>query len=859
MLETKYDAKQVEQGKYAKWLKEGYFKAGDLSKKPYCIVIPPPNVTGKLHIGHTLDNALQDSIILYKRMRGYDCLWLPGMDHAGIATQAKVDARLKELGISRYDLGREGFLKKAWEWKDEYAAFIKEQWAKTGLSVDYSKERFTLDEGLSKAVIKVFVDYYKDGLIYQGKRVINWDPVAKTALSNIEVVHKDVKGKMYYFRYHLVDSDETFDVATTRPETMFGDVCVVVNPKDEKLCHLIGKKCINPANGDILPIIGDEYIEIGFGTGAMKCTPAHDPNDYQIALRHNLEMPVCMNEDATMNSLCGEFEGMDRYECRDLTVKRIEEQGQLVKIEEIEHSVGFSERTDTMVEPYLSKQWFVKMKPLADDVLKHQENEDTKINFYPKRFEKTFTGWLEDIEDWCISRQLWWGHRIPVYYHKDTGEIYCEYDPPKDIENYVQDEDVLDTWFSSALWPFSTLGWPEKTDLLERYFPTDCLVTGYDIIFFWVARMAVASRYFMHDRPFKDCLIHGLVRDDKGRKMSKSLGNGIDPIDVINKYGYDSLRLFLTCNSTPGYDINFSVEKIEASWNFINKLWNATRFVLMNIDEDYKYSKPVLTNDTDNWIIYKLNNIIDKTTMNIDRYEMAIAGNELESFIWDDFCASYIEFSKVALNSDDKDLKHKTLDTLVYVLDAIVRLLHPFVPFVTEELYQAIHGENVSICTALWPEKMDCDENSAKHVDVLLEIIKASRELRTENNVKPSKELELQVESFDLSDSDKSILLRMTKLVVVDSIDDETIVRPISAGKISFKMSEVVNKQEELEKIAKELTRLEGEIKRSTNILSNEKFLAKAPEAKVNEEKDKLAKYQESYKILLEKKEELSK
>lgn len=859
MLETKYDAKQVEQGKYAKWLKEGYFKAGDLSKKPYCIVIPPPNVTGKLHIGHTLDNALQDSIILYKRMRGYDCLWLPGMDHAGIATQAKVDARLKELGISRYDLGREGFLKKAWEWKDEYAAFIKEQWAKTGLSVDYSKERFTLDEGLSKAVIKVFVDYYKDGLIYQGKRVINWDPVAKTALSNIEVVHKDVKGKMYYFRYHLVDSDETFDVATTRPETMFGDVCVVVNPKDEKLCHLIGKKCINPANGDILPIIGDEYIEIGFGTGAMKCTPAHDPNDYQIALRHNLEMPVCMNEDATMNSLCGEFEGMDRYECRDLTVKRIEEQGQLVKIEEIEHSVGFSERTDTMVEPYLSKQWFVKMKPLADDVLKHQENEDTKINFYPKRFEKTFTGWLEDIEDWCISRQLWWGHRIPVYYHKDTGEIYCEYDPPKDIENYVQDEDVLDTWFSSALWPFSTLGWPEKTDLLERYFPTDCLVTGYDIIFFWVARMAVASRYFMHDRPFKDCLIHGLVRDDKGRKMSKSLGNGIDPIDVINKYGYDSLRLFLTCNSTPGYDINFSVEKIEASWNFINKLWNATRFVLMNIDEDYKYSKPVLTNDTDNWIIYKLNNIIDKTTMNIDRYEMAIAGNELESFIWDDFCASYIEFSKATLNSDDMQLKHKTLDTLVYVLDAIVRLLHPFVPFVTEELYQAIHGEDVSICTALWPEKMDCDENSAKHVDVLLEIIKASRELRTENNVKPSKELELQVEGFDLSDSDKSILLRMTKLVVVDSIDDETIVRPISAGKISFKMSEVVNKQEELEKIAKELSRLEGEIKRSTNILSNEKFLAKAPEAKVNEEKDKLAKYQESYKILLEKKEELSK
>ena len=859
MLETKYDAKKVEDGKYEKWLENGYFTAGDLSKKPYCIVIPPPNVTGKLHIGHTFDNALQDMIILYKRMRGYDCLWLPGMDHAGIATQAKVDARLKEQGISRYDIGREKFLEKAWEWKEEYATFIRKQWAKTGLSVDYSKERFTLDEGLSKAVVKVFVDYYKEGLIYQGKRVINWDPEAKTALSNIEVIHKDVKGKMYYFRYHLVDSDETFDVATTRPETMFGDVCVVVNPKDENLNHLIGKKCINPANGDILPIIGDEYIEIGFGTGAMKCTPAHDPNDYQIALRHKLEMPVCMNEDATMNSLAGEFEGLDRYKCRDKVVERIKEQGQLVKIEEIEHSVGFSERTDTMVEPYLSKQWFVKMKPLADDVLKNQENPDTKINFYPKRFEKTFTSWLDGIEDWCISRQLWWGHRIPVYYHKVTGEIYCEYDPPKDIENYIQDEDVLDTWFSSALWPFSTLGWPEKTDLLERYFPTDCLVTGYDIIFFWVARMAVSARYFMHNVPFKDCLIHGLVRDEQGRKMSKSLGNGIDPIDVIDKYGYDSLRLFLTCNSTPGYDINFSNEKIEAAWNFINKLWNATRFVLMNMDKDYKYEEPTLDLDQDHWIVYKLNNIIDKTAMNIDRYEMGIAGNELMNFIWDDFCASYIEFSKAALNSEDKELKHKTLNTLIYALDAIIRLLHPFIPFVTEELYQAIHGEDVSICTATWPNKKECDETKAKNIEVLLEIIKASRELRTENNVKPSKELEIVIDGYVPSLSDKAILSRMTKLIVVDSIDEETIVRPISNGKVSFKMSEVVNKQEELEKIEKELKRLDGEIKRSNAILANEKFLAKAPEAKVNEEKEKLVKYQESYNTLLAKKEELSK
>lgn len=857
MLETKYDAKKVEDGKYDNWIAKGYFNSGDLSKSPYCMVIPPPNVTGKLHIGHTLDNAIQDTIVLYKRMRGYDCLWLPGMDHAGIATQAKVDARLKEQGISRYDIGREKFLDKAWEWKEEYASFIRNQWKKTGLSVDYRKERFTLDDGLSKAVVKVFVDYYKEGLIYQGKRVINWDPVAKTALSNIEVIHKDVKGKMYYFRYHVVDSNETFDVATTRPETMFGDVCVVVHPKDEKLNHLIGKKCINPANGDVLPIIGDEYIEIGFGTGAMKCTPAHDPNDYQIALRHNLEMPICMNEDATMNSLAGDLEGLDRYKARDAIVERIEKQGQLVKIEDIEHSVGFSERTDVMVEPYLSKQWFVKMKPLADDVLKNQESEDTKINFYPKRFEKTFTSWLENIEDWCISRQLWWGHRIPVYYHKDTGEIYCEYDPPKDIENYVQDEDVLDTWFSSALWPFSTLGWPEETEDLKRYFPTDCLVTGYDIIFFWVARMAVSARHFMHNVPFKDCLIHGLVRDEKGRKMSKSLGNGIDPIDIIEKYGYDSLRLYLTTSSTPGYDINFSNEKIESCWNFINKLWNATRFVLMNKDDEYVYHTPTLDNETDHWIVSKLNHIIDQTTMNLDRYELGIAGNELMNFVWDDFCSSYIEFSKAALTGDDKELKHKTLDTLMYVLDGIIKLLHPFIPFVTEELYQAINGSDTTVCTTLWPNKLECDETKASSIDILNEIIKTSRELRTTNNVKPSKELQIVIEGFNINEQEKLILSKMTKLNVVEKINEETIVRPITNGKVYFVMSEVVNKQEELEKIEKELIRLENEIKRSKNILSNEKFLEKAPEQKVEEEKTKLKNYEDSYQTLLNKKEEL--
>ena len=857
MLDTKYDAKKVEEGKYQTWIENKYFECGDETKKPYTIVIPPPNVTGKLHLGHAMDNTLQDLICRYKRLRGYDVLWVPGMDHAGIATQAKVDARLKEKGVSRYDLGREKFLEKAWEWKHEYSDFIRNQWAKMGISVDYRKERFTLDEGLSNAVKEVFVRYYKEGLIYQGKRVINWDPEAKTALSNIEVIHKDVEGKMYYFKYKLVDSNETFTVATTRPETMFGDVCVVVNPKDESTNYLIGKKCISPANGAILPIIGDEYIEIGFGTGIMKCTPAHDPNDYQIALRHNLEMPICMNEDGTMNEICGEYNGLDRYECRDKLVAKIEADGNLVKIETITHSVGFSERTDVMVEPYLSKQWFVKMKPLAEAVLKDQENEDTKINFYPKRFEKTFNSWLENIEDWCISRQLWWGHRIPVYYHNVTGEIYCEVNPPKDIENYHQDEDVLDTWFSSALWPFSTLGWPEKTADLERYFPTSCMVTGYDIIFFWVARMAMSSKHFLDKYPFKDCLIHGLIRDEKGRKMSKSLGNGIDPIDLIEKYGCDSLRLFLSTNSTPGLDMNFSTAKMEAGWNFINKLWNASRFVLINMPEVYKYEQPKINKAIDNWIVSKLNYIINQTTLNLDRYEFAIAGNELINFVWNDFCSSYIEFTKSTLLGEDEAAKKETLNTLIYVLTAILKLLHPFIPFVTEEIYQAIYGKDLSICKETWPEILEVNEQEAKSIDSLNEIIKTVRDIKSENNIKPSKEIVLIIEGISLNKDLADILYKMCKANLVDSIDGEMIVRPITNAKLYFKMDEIVNKQEELEKIEKELKRLEGEISRSKGILSNPKFVDKAPKEKVEAERTKLANYQESYNTLLAKKEEL--
>ena len=857
MLADKYEPSKVEQGKYQEWLDHHYFECGDMSKKPYCIVIPPPNVTGKLHLGHAMDNTIQDLLARYNRLKGYDVLWVPGMDHAGIATQAKVDERLKKEGISRYDIGREKFLDKAWQWKEEYSNFIRSQWAKLGNSTDYRKERFTLDEGLSKAVAQVFVTYYKEGLIYQGARVINWDPQAKTALSNIEVIHKDVEAYMYYIKYQLEGNDETFEVATTRPETMFGDVCIVVNPNDEKVNYLIGKKAINPANGQLLPIIGDEYIEIGFGTGIMKCTPAHDPNDYQIAIRHNLEMPICMNEDGTMNELCGEFNGLDRFECREKLLEKFKKEGSFLKAEKIVHSVGHSERTGVMIEPYLSKQWFVKMKPLAKEVLDAQNSEDTKINFYPKRFEKTFVQWLENIEDWCISRQLWWGHRIPVWYHKETGEIYCEVDPPKDIENWKQDEDVLDTWFSSALWPFTTLGWPDTNSQdLKRYFPTSCMVTGYDIIFFWVARMAFSARHFMHDVPFKDCLIHGLIRDEKGRKMSKSLGNGIDPIDLINQYGCDSLRLFLSTNSTPGLDMNYSTEKMEAGWNFINKLWNASRYVLMNVDDSYKYQKPSISSDIDCWIINRLNNTIKSVTANLDKYELAIAGNEIIDFVWNDFCSMYIEFTKSALNSDDINLKHATLDTLIYVLEAILKILHPFIPFVTEEIYQEIHGKDKSIVIEKWPEIMDVDINKANGIDKIIEIIKISREIRTENNIKPSLPLHVLIEGFKPSNNLNDILVRMCKLDFIDSSNEETLVRPTSFGKISFILNEVVDKKAELEKIEKELKRLESEIARSNGMLSNQNFISKAPEAKVNEEKEKLLKYQNSYNTLLEKKKE---
>ena len=866
-LAAKYDHKAVEDGRYDKWVRAGYFTAGDKSKDPFTIVIPPPNVTGILHLGHAWDNTLQDIICRYKRMKGYDVLYLPGMDHAGIATQAKVDARLKSEGISRYDIGREKFLDRAWEWKEEYAATIRKQWAKLGNSLDYSRERFTMDEGFNKAVRHVFVTLYNEGLIYRGWRIINWDPEARTALSNIEVIYQEDPGKMYYMNYETVEDHEHFIVATTRPETMFGDVCIVVNPNDEKRKHLIGKHCINPANGQQLPIIGDDYIDMDFGTAIMKCTPAHDPNDFAIAERHGLDKPICMNPDGTMNEICGKYAGMDRYACRDALVEDFTQRGVMDHIENITHQVGHSERTHCVVEPYLSQQWFVKMKPLAQDVLDHQKNPDSRINFYPERFNKTFTQWLENIEDWCISRQLWWGHRIPAWYNKTTGETYVGEEDPKDPENWTQDEDVLDTWFSSALWPFATLGWPEETDDYKRYYPTSTMVTGYDIIFFWVARMAFQGRHFTKERPFKDVLIHGLIRDSQGRKMSKSLGNGIDPMQVIDQYGVDALRFFLATNSTPGQDMRYIPEKVEAAWNFINKLWNASRFVLMNLDEDMKPEDVDLSHlsEADAWILARLNTVLDHLNENMEKYEFALVGNELYSFVWDDFCSWYIEMSKASLQSSDEEVRRAAKSTLYVMLNAIVRLLHPFMPFVTEEIYLALPHEKESICLETWPEKVaGVPMEHIAEMDRVVSVISKLRELKNDNGLKPSRRLSFVLKDLDgnvipVEENQKAMIDRMAKSDWVDHLDGDLTVATVTGGSIYIPSQELLDVEEEKKKLTSERERLEGEVARSTKILSNPGFLAKAPAAKVEAEKAKLADYEKQLAVVIARFEAIAK
>ena len=865
-LESKYDHKKVEEGKYKEWIDKKYFEAGDISKKPYSIVIPPPNVTGKLHLGHAWDTTLQDMIIRYKRMQGYDVLWLPGMDHAGIATQAKVEARLREEGISRYDLGREKFLEKAWSWKEEYASIIRAQWEKLGLSLDYSKERFTLDEGLSEAVKTVFVTLYEKGLIYQGERIINWDPVQRTALSNIEVIHKEIEGHMYYFKYKVVETGEELVIATTRPETMFADQAIFVHPDDERYTHLVGKHAINPANGEALPIMADDYIDMSFGTAVMKCTPAHDPNDFALAKKYGSDMPICMNDDGTMNELCGKYAGMDRFECREALVKDFETAGVVDHIEKHMHQVGHSERSNAIVEPYLSKQWFVKMKPLANAALANQD-KDSKVNFIPGRFEKTFKQWMENIEDWCISRQLWWGHQVPAWYHKETGEVYVGKVPPQDIENWKQDEDVLDTWFSSALWPFSTMGWPDtENELYKRYFPTDTLVTGYDIIFFWVSRMIFQSLEFTDERPFKDVLIHGLIRDEQGRKMSKSLGNGVDPMDVIDEYGADTLRFFLTTNSAPGMDLRYIPEKLEASWNFINKIWNSARFVLMNIDEDMKFEDSTFEhlNLSDQWILNRLNDVIISVDENMDKYEFVNVGSELYNFIWDDFCSWYIELSKVHLNSDNDQEKRATQETLVYVLNSIVRLLHPFMPFVTEEIYQSMPHLEETICIAKWPIVNEKFNNSVinDQFAYLFDVVKGIRNMRATYVIKNSIEIAYSIQTKDSSLSDllKDLAPYIYKLCHARCIgynvetSSNVATEMIKGGNaLIIELGDYIDLAAEKKKMEAELKKLEGEIKRCQGMLSNPNFVSKAPQQKVDVEKAKLADYQSKYDAVLEK------
>ncbi|KAF0224137.1 MAG: valyl-tRNA synthetase [Erysipelotrichaceae bacterium] len=857
-LDPKYDHKAVESNQYQTWIHNGYFTAGDLSKKPFTIVIPPPNVTGKLHLGHAWDTSLQDIIARFKRMQGFDMLWLPGMDHAGIATQAKVDARLRAQGTNRFELGREKFLEQAWDWKAEYASFIRQQWATLGLSLDYTRERFTLDEGLNKAVNKVFVDLYHEGLIYQGERIINWDPLAKTALSNIEVIHKEIEGSFYTFSYEVVETGEKIAVSTTRPETMFGDVCVVVHPEDERYLHLHGHHIINPANHEVLPIITDPYIDREFGTGAMKCTPAHDPNDFNLSEKHNLPKIICMNPDGTMNEKAGDYCGLDRFECRKQLTQRITDEGNMIKIEKHIHQVGHSERTDVIVEPYLSKQWFVKMKPLAQAAIDAQSTAD-KVNFIPERFEHIFTQWMTNIEDWCISRQLWWGHRIPVWYHNETKEVYVGLDAPTDIENWSQDEDVLDTWFSSALWPFSTLGWPEKTADLERYYPTDVMVTGYDIIFFWAARMIFQARYFTKSVPFKDAFIHGLIRADDGRKMSKSLSNGVDPLDVIDEYGADALRYFLTTNSAPGLDLRYSTEKVEAAWNFINKLWNASRFVLMNIPDEFieEDLKTLTLSSPDRWIMERFDVTLDKVTSAMEKYDFALAGSFLYEFVWDDYCSWYIELSKSNLNSSDEATVKASRNTLVAVLKGILKLIHPTMPFVTEKIYSCF--EEQALCVSQWPIPFgNLDEEALTQTGQLISIISQIRSIRTEYNVKPSIPLSIEL-SFTLNDIQTDTLIKMVKTTLIEKLDGETMTRPILGGTLSISLAQLVDVEAEKIRLSKEKEKLEAEISRGESMLSNLRFISAAPAPKVEAEKKKLAEYKRQYDLVNEQLNNLNK
>jgi valyl-tRNA synthetase len=828
MLDKKYDAKEVELNKYETWLKKGYFNSGDKNKKPYSIVLPPPNVTGQLHLGHAWDVTLQDIIIRFKKLDGYDCLWLPGMDHAAIATEVKVINKLKEEGTSKYDIGRDKFLERTWEWKEEYAKRIRTQWAKMGIALDYNKERFTLDDGMSLAVKKVFVDYYKKGYIYQGERIINWDPVSKTALSNEEVIYKDTKGAFYHLKYYLEDKSEYLEVATTRPETLFGDTAVAVNPDDPRYKKYIGKNVILPIVNKLIPVIGDIHADPKFGTGVVKITPAHDPNDFEVGNRHNLARILVMNPDATMNNKCGKYEGMDRFVAREALIKDLTAANLLVKIVPITHSVGYSERTNAMVEPYLSKQWFVKMDVLAKQVLENQKDKETKVNFIPKRFEKVLNHWMEDCHDWCISRQLWWGHRIPAWYRND--EIYVGIEAPTG-SGWVQDEDVLDTWFSSALWPFATLGWPNNTDDFNRYFPNDCLVTGYDIIFFWVARMVFQSLEFTGKRPFKYCLIHGLIRDKEGRKMSKSLGNGVDPMEVIDKYGCDALRLFLASSSAPGLDLRYDEEKLASNWNFINKLWNASRYTIMNLgdfkESDYNFND---LNEADKWILTKLNKLIPSVHKHMEAFKFNIVCSELYNFVWDDFCNNYIEFSKVKLNKS----------VILYTLTCIIKMLHPIMPFVTEEIYQSLPIKDAeSIMISEYPKankKLIFNAELNKMNDII-NFIALFRKQKQTLNIGSDFEVITNINNEYLNK-----LLKLDDKIVKNSLLKEHVLIKSNNIEMTIYYNNALSEQDLYENMIQEESKLKASIERRKKLLANENYVSKAPKSIVDKERDDLKK-----------------
>ena len=861
MIAKTYDPRQVEDRIYKEWMEKGYFRGEvDSSKKPFCIVIPPPNITGQLHMGHALDNTLQDTLIRWRRMQGYSTLWVPGTDHASIATEVKIVEEMAKEGLTKNHVGREGFLERAWEWKEKYGGRIVDQLKKLGSSLDWSRERFTMDEGCSRAVIEVFIRLYEKGLIYRGDRIINWCPECKTALSDAEVEHQEQDGHFWHIYYPIKDSDEKLTIATTRPETMLGDTAVAVHPEDERYQHLIGKKVILPLVNREIPIIADEYVDREFGTGVVKITPAHDPNDFEVGLRHNLEQLRVMDDEAVMNENAGKYQGLDRYEARKRIIEDLEKEGLLAKIEEHSHNVGHCYRCDTVVEPIISKQWFVKMEPLAKPAI--EAVRDGRIKFIPERFEKIYFNWMENIRDWCISRQLWWGHRIPAYYCQGCNDTVVAREMPDycakcGSTEFKQDEDVLDTWFSSALWPFSTLGWPDKTEELEYFYPTSVLVTGYDIIFFWVARMIFSGLEHMGEVPFRHVFIHGIVRDAQGRKMSKSLGNGIDPLEVIEEYGADALRLSLLTGNAPGNDMRFHYERVEASRNFANKIWNASRFILMNLKDTVpkKPDKEELELP-DRWIISKYNRLVQEVTENLEKYELGIAVQKLYDFIWSEFCDWYIELAKPRLYDQENEQQRETvLYTLTYVLSNSLKLLHPFMPFITEEIWQHLPHEGDSIMISPWPEynENEVDAEAEDQMEAIMNAIRSIRNVRAEMEVHPSQKAQVIIVPSqgykDVFEEAKIYFERLayaSKLVLKNSesdIPENSVSAVTDKAQIFMPLEDLVDFDKEMARLNKEKETLKKEIARAEGKLANENFVKKAPPAVVEEERQKLKKY----------------